>query len=93
LVRKPGLGSESALKGDRTDVCRRAARSGIERSHRRLAMGAAIEAFKIEVSDETLADLKRRLAATRFPQQIPGKTTSTGAPRRRNSIAFRSSPR
>lgn len=31
-----------------------------------------MERFTIRVEDEVLADLKRRLAATRFPDQIPG---------------------
>ena len=31
-----------------------------------------IKPFEIQVSDEVLADLKRRLAATRWPDEIPG---------------------
>ncbi len=31
-----------------------------------------MERFTIHIGDEVLADLKRRLAATRFPDQIPG---------------------
>ena len=35
-------------------------------------MSDAIETFSIHVEDEVLDDLKRRLAATRFPEQIEG---------------------
>jgi len=34
-------------------------------------MSAAIEPMRVEVDDETLADLKERLARTRWPDQIP----------------------
>jgi microsomal epoxide hydrolase len=42
-------------------------------------MSDAVEAFEIHVSDEELSDLKRRLGATRFPQQIPGTGWEYGA--------------
>jgi len=35
------------------------------------AMSDAIEPFEIAIEDEVLDDLRRRLAATRFPDQIP----------------------
>jgi len=35
-------------------------------------MGDAIEPFRIEVPDELLADLRERLARTRFPDQLEG---------------------
>jgi microsomal epoxide hydrolase len=35
-------------------------------------MGDAIERFEIRVPDEVLADLRERLARTRWPDQIPG---------------------
>ena len=35
-------------------------------------MTDAISRMRIEVSEEVLDDLRRRLAATRFPDQIPG---------------------
>jgi microsomal epoxide hydrolase len=35
-------------------------------------MGEAIERFEIRVPDEVLADLRERLARTRWPDQIPG---------------------
>jgi pimeloyl-ACP methyl ester carboxylesterase len=39
----------------------------------------SIDAFEIQVSDAVLEDLQRRLAATRFPQQIEGTEWSYGA--------------
>jgi pimeloyl-ACP methyl ester carboxylesterase len=42
-------------------------------------MAEAIERFRIEVGDEVLEDLKRRLAATRFPDQIDGTGWDYGA--------------
>ena len=35
-------------------------------------MSDAISRMRIEVPEEVLDDLRRRLAATRFPDQIPG---------------------
>ena len=35
-------------------------------------MGEAIERFEIRVGDDVLADLRERLARTRWPDQIPG---------------------
>jgi len=42
-------------------------------------MSDAIEPFAIDVPDEVLADLERRLDATRFPHQIEGTGWSYGA--------------
>ena len=42
-------------------------------------MSQAIEPFRIEVSDAVLEDLKRRLAATRFPDQIEDTGWDYGA--------------
>jgi len=42
-------------------------------------MSDAIKPFEIDVPDEVLEDLKRRLAATRFPQQIDDTGWSYGA--------------
>ncbi len=42
-------------------------------------MTAAIEPFRIEVSDEVLDDLKLRLERTRYPDQIPGTGWEYGA--------------
>lgn len=41
-------------------------------------MGIAIEPFRLHVPDEALADLRRRLAATRFPDEPPLEPWSTG---------------
>jgi hypothetical protein len=40
----------------------------------------AIRPFRIEVSEEDLADLKRRLASTRWPDELPGVGWSRGIP-------------
>lgn len=40
---------------------------------------AAIKPFTVHVPDSTLADLKRRLAETRWPDQLPGATWQDGA--------------
>ena len=40
---------------------------------------AAIRPFKVHVPDEVLIDLRRRLAETRWPDQIPGTTWEYGA--------------
>ncbi|MFP6608354.1 MAG: epoxide hydrolase N-terminal domain-containing protein, partial [Myxococcota bacterium] len=42
-------------------------------------MSDAISPFEIRVPDEILDDLKQRLAATRFPQQIEGTEWTYGA--------------
>jgi hypothetical protein len=42
-------------------------------------MSDAIEPFEIDVPDRMLEDLKHRLAATRFPQQIEGTGWDYGA--------------
>ena len=42
-------------------------------------MSDSIQPFEIRVSDEVLEDLRRRLAATRLPQQIEGTQWSYGA--------------
>jgi len=42
-------------------------------------MSRAIEPYRIAVPDEAIADLRRRLAATRFPDQIPGTGWDYGA--------------
>lgn len=42
-------------------------------------MSDAVEPFRIHVPDEVLEDLRRRLAATRFPDQIEGTGWSYGA--------------
>jgi len=42
-------------------------------------MSDAIEPFRVDVSDDVLADLRHRLAATRFPQQIEGTGWDYGA--------------
>lgn len=42
-------------------------------------MSDAIEKFEIQISDEVLEDLQRRLAATRFPHQIENTGWSYGA--------------
>jgi pimeloyl-ACP methyl ester carboxylesterase len=42
-------------------------------------MSQAVDPFEIHVSDAELSELKRRLAATRFPQQIPGTGWEYGA--------------
>jgi len=39
----------------------------------------AIEKFEIRIEDEVLDDLRRRLAATRFPDQIPGTSWDYGS--------------
>ncbi len=44
-------------------------------------MSDAIEPFEIHVPDDVLDDLKRRLAATRLPQQIDGSEWRYGAER------------
>ena len=41
-------------------------------------MSEAIEQFEIAIDDEVLEDLRRRLAATRFPDQIPGTAWDYG---------------
>jgi pimeloyl-ACP methyl ester carboxylesterase len=43
-------------------------------------MNIDITPFRIEVSESDLADLKRRLRATRFPPSLPGDDWSTGVP-------------
>jgi pimeloyl-ACP methyl ester carboxylesterase len=43
------------------------------------AMSNAIEPFRIEVAQDTLDDLERRLSQTRFPDQIPGTEWDYGA--------------
>jgi pimeloyl-ACP methyl ester carboxylesterase len=43
-------------------------------------MGEAIEKFRIHVDDSLLADLRLRLAQTRFPDQIEGTGWEYGAP-------------
>jgi epoxide hydrolase len=43
-------------------------------------MADAIEAFAVDVDDATLDDLRRRLAHTRFPDQIPGTGWVYGIP-------------
>ena len=43
-------------------------------------MGAAITPFRIAASDEQLADLKRRLLATRWPDKEPVSDWSQGMP-------------
>jgi microsomal epoxide hydrolase len=40
---------------------------------------AAISPFKVHVPDRVLSDLRRRLAETRWPDQIPGSTWEYGA--------------
>jgi microsomal epoxide hydrolase len=42
------------------------------------AMTSEIEPFRIEVAEEVLDDLRRRLADTRWPDQIPGTTWEYG---------------
>ena len=36
-----------------------------------------VKPFEIHVSDEVLADLKQRLAETRWPDELPAKTGTT----------------
>jgi len=43
------------------------------------AKPATIKPFKAHIPDNALADLKRRLAATRWPDQLPGTTWEYGA--------------
>ena len=38
-----------------------------------------VEPFKISVSDAQVADLRRRLADTRWPDQLPGTGWTTDA--------------
>ena len=40
---------------------------------------AAIQPFKVHVSDQVLSDLRRRLAETKWPDQLPGTTWEYGA--------------
>ena len=39
-----------------------------------------IEPFRIAISDADLAELKARLAATRWPEQLPGAAWQRGVP-------------
>src|SRR5579862_4817293 len=43
------------------------------------AKSAAIKAFKVHIPDSMLADLRRRLAETRWPDQLPHTTWEYGA--------------
>src|SRR5690348_4488714 len=43
------------------------------------ASAAAIKPFKVQVPESVLADLKHRLAETRWPDQLPGTTWEYGA--------------
>jgi hypothetical protein len=43
-------------------------------------MSEAVTPFRIETSDETLSDLKRRLRATRWPEREPVDDWSQGIP-------------
>jgi pimeloyl-ACP methyl ester carboxylesterase len=44
-----------------------------------LAQPAAIKPFKAHIADSVLADLSRRLAETKWPDQLPGTTWEYGA--------------
>ncbi len=48
-------------------------------SHASQESSAAIQPLKIHVPDATLADLHRRLAATKWPDQLPGTSWEYGA--------------
>ena len=41
---------------------------------------SSVERFEIRVGDDVLDDLRRRLAATRFPDQIDGTGWEYGTP-------------
>ncbi|MCI2959507.1 epoxide hydrolase [Agromyces atrinae] len=41
---------------------------------------ASIRPFRVDISDGTLADLRRRLQHARFPEPLPGDDWSTGVP-------------
>src|ERR1700730_12863112 len=43
------------------------------------AKPAAIKPFKVHIPDSVLADLRRRLAETKWPDQLPGTTWEYGA--------------
>jgi pimeloyl-ACP methyl ester carboxylesterase len=47
--------------------------------HAGRANPAAIEPFKAHITDSVLADLRRRLAETKWPDQLPGTTWEYGA--------------
>jgi len=47
--------------------------------HAQLDSTAAIRPFRINVPDSVLADLHRRLAETRWPDQLPGTSWEYGA--------------
>jgi hypothetical protein len=44
------------------------------------AVTQAIEPFRIDVSDDELADLRERLDRTRWPEALPGAEWSRGVP-------------
>jgi pimeloyl-ACP methyl ester carboxylesterase len=44
-----------------------------------LAPPAAVRPFKVHIADSVLADLRRRLAQTKWPEQLPGTTWQYGA--------------
>src|ERR1700745_2700342 len=48
-------------------------------SHASQESTAAVRPFKIHVPDSTLADLHRRLAETKWPDQLPGTSWEYGA--------------
>jgi pimeloyl-ACP methyl ester carboxylesterase len=49
------------------------------RAQTKAANPAAIKAFKAHIPDSVLADLRRRLAETKWPDQLPGTTWEYGA--------------